>query len=185
MIMGTKIPIKVSEASKDDISLMYRELPSFSMPHPRKFHFMSIETVFVAKHQGQIVGFISILPNGGGQYEISGLYTRLGFDRKGIGSKLLGTANSYFISVGAKHVVLTPATGRRLIGNKLIKEWADGFYFGTNYSYNKHGYGVPKFEWYPTRNPRVRKPKIKQKTIQPQNLLQKDAMLFRRSRVRR
>jgi GNAT superfamily N-acetyltransferase len=144
---------------------------------------MSVETVFVAKHQGQIVGFLSIFPNGGGQYEISGLYTRLGFDRKGIGSKLLGTANSYFISVGAKHVVLSPGKGRRLVENKIKEEWAEGFYHGTNYSYNKHGYAVPKFEWYPTRSPRVRKPKIKPPTIQPQNLLRKDALISRRLRI--
>jgi len=182
--VSTKIPIKIVEATQMDRDEIFRELSAFSMPHPRKFHLMSIETVFVAKHKGKIVGFISILPDGNAMYEISGLYTRLGFDRKGIGSKLLGIANSYFIGVGAKKVVLSPGKGRRLVGDKIEEVWAEEFYKRTNYEFNKRGYGVPKFEWFPKPNPRKRKPKTRTQkfAISPQNIMNPQARLRRRIR---
>ncbi|MFA6065058.1 MAG: GNAT family N-acetyltransferase [archaeon] len=167
-----KIPVKILEATHLDIDEMYRELSSFSILHPRKFHFMSIEKVFVAKTEGKIVGFVTILPEGYGKYEINGLYTRLGFDRRGIGSKLFGTANSYLFGVGARHVTLTPASGRRLVGPDMIEEWAGEFYRKTNYSYNTRDYPSPKFEWFPTPNRRKRKPKQKvSRGLAPQNLM--------------
>jgi len=167
-----KSPLKITEANPADIETMYNELSAFSMPHPRKFHFMSIETIFVAKSQGKIVGFITILPEGKGKYEISSLYTRLGFDRKGIGSKLMGKANSYLINVKANHVLLSSSKGKRLINGQIKEVFAEGFYRKTNYSQVRDGAGIPKFEWNPIRNPRARKPKLKPRVgLAPQNLL--------------
>ena len=169
--MEEKLQFKISEATKEDRDLIHLEKESFNMPYPRKFHLLSIETTFVAKSQGKIVGFISILPEGNGVYEISGLYNRLGFDRKGIGSKLIGQANAHLLSVKAKMVHLSAATGRYIKNGEIVKDSAGLFYKKTNYERDVGRIGE-QFIWFPKANSRVRKKTVKPKMgLAPQNLM--------------
>jgi len=158
--MEEKFKFNITQAKPEDLIKILHEIEHFSMKSPKDYFFKPTDIVFIAKNKGKIFGFVTIFPEGHGRYEIASLFTRLGYDRKGMGMKLLGIANSYLIGVQAKHVTINLATGRRLVGKKIVLESAERFYNRTNYSPTER-MGIPKYEWFPKPNPRVRKPKAK------------------------
>ena len=176
--------VKVSEAKPEDIHSIKSEITQFNMPHPKDYFFLKSDIVFVAKNNQKIVGFLVLLPEMNGSYELESLFLRLGHDRKGIGSKLVGKANSFLIQNKARMVHVAAGNGRYLEKGKIVKNRADGFYRRINYERDRAS--PNRFVWFPKPNKRIRNPKVRNQKVglAPQNLLNPDGMLKRRARRR-
>ena len=107
------------------------------------------------------------------------MYNLIGFDGKGIGSKLLGKLSAYAVAKGFREVSLAAGHGYALKDGKKVKKYAFGFYDKTNFKPRMEGWFLNYF-WGVVRKIGVRKPKQRPPTMGPQNLLRQDAMLNRR-----
>ena len=195
--MGSKsssISIGIRKATKIDLYSIQRERTSFNMPHAETFvtqRETRKQTTFIAFNKKTIVGFITLVHEANNTLTISDFYNRIGFDRKGIGSKLLGKANAYAVKIGAKKVRLYPGSGYHLVNGKKEFSTPHKFYEDkTNYKFQKKKKNIggvevnlENFIWEVKRKQTTRKlvPKRKPRIgLAPQNLMRKDRMITRR-----
>jgi len=186
---GSGIGFGIRKATKTDVEAIQKDIHSFNMETPGRYkvHLTPNETTFIAFSKNTILGFITVEETASvKELYIAGLFTRLGYDRKGIGSKLLGKLNAYAVAKGIRRVVLHPHWGYIIKAGKRTKSDSEGFYKKTNYkrSDSERGFTL-KYVWdvKGKQGIRVRTPKQKPPAgLAPQNLFRKDAMLKRRRR---
>lgn len=107
--------VTIRKATQRDLHLLTTEAGDFYI-QPLVIHFKKNITekekkslpihdplTFVAIHSGQIVGYAQQRKNGG----IIFISTRKGFDRRGIGRKLIGKLSARLIKMGASTLELT------------------------------------------------------------------------------
>ena len=186
---GRGIGFGLRKATKADVRAIQKDIHSFNMESPGRYKVQLTpnETTFIAFSRNTILGFITVEETSSvKELYIAGLFIRLGYDRKGIGSKLLGKINAYAVAKGIRRIVLHPHYGYSLAGGKKIKSDSEGFYRKTNYSKSDRTLGATqKYVWEVKgkQGIRVITPIQKPPTvIAPQNILRKDAMLKRRRR---
>lgn len=178
-----KISIGIRKAQFNDLVNLEVEVKNFNMPHSDTYKilaFAKLETTFIAFEGQKIVGFVSIRRNAKRhEAEIVALYNRLGYERRGIGSKLLGKATAFAIAKKAKLVALTPGSGNHLVKGRVVQVQSRDFYARTPFE--------PKspldeeYRWKVKRKVGVRRP-IKRPSfgLAPQNVLNPKRRLTRR-----
>lgn len=143
-----KLPIRITKATSVDMKKLDGSMNFHLKPLPSKSSRSSRMTL-VAKHEGQIVGFMELSAKptfGRKQGTIHTLSVRKGYKGMGIGSRLLGRANSHFIKEGFERVLVRP-------GFSAKKYWP----LHTNYSLIE-GSIPTEYEWRPKKKSPRKKP---------------------------
>lgn len=160
MPKGKGFAFSIKKASAMDLEQLNREKDEFHLKAdlPKPWQVQKDQIVLIAKHGKLTIGLIWFgqlraigekTPKKIGQIFL--ITTRTGFRRKGVGNKLLGRANAYFVRNQFAKVILG-ATGQSL-----------GYYARkTNYKRARIN-GIPTlaFLWKPIPNPRQKKPRKK------------------------
>ncbi len=180
---SAKLAFGIRKATKADFAAIKRNIYSFNMPHPENYRAevdIPGEITFIAFSREKILGFITASEKvPGRELYVEGMYNLLGFDDKGVGSKLLGKLNAYAVAKGFLEITLSPNYGYELKEGKKVRKYPSKFFNKTNYKPRMMGYLIGYF-WRVGKKLGVRRPKQKPPTMGPQNLLRKDAMLNRR-----
>ncbi len=154
----------IRKATLEDLKLIDSQKELFQIKHPKYLNLASKHnntTTFLAVDpKGQVNGFVTALIEEANVGRILCLYTRKGFERNGIASKLLGKANAFFI--------------RKKIPFARVWSTEEAMLF-----YKKHSNYRPQtgmlinpaaFEAKLKSNPRKRlKVRVKPKVLSPQN----------------
>ncbi len=189
-----KLRFQIRKATKKDLNTIQKQRTLFNMPHSETFVIQrenKPQVGFVAISGKKIIGFITIQIEPNNNLVITNLYNRIGFERKGIGSKLIGKVNEYAIRIGAKKIRLYPGSGYHLVNGKKEFSTPNDFYENkTNYKFEKKKKSInglevtiENFIWKVKRKQVLRKAKAKisqQKGLAPQNLMRKDNLIRRR-----
>lgn len=101
LAVDKKFSFGLRKASDSDLKLIEEQKNKFNIQFPNRFSILESKnttTTFVAfNNKRQIVGFVNLLIDGRKEGMVVSLYTRVGYERLGIGQKLLGKANGFFI----------------------------------------------------------------------------------------
>ena len=137
--------IKVRIGTEADLASIRSDYKEFELPLNRS-GLSASERLFVGVKDGVRVGYIMLkISHGGKEAKITQMCVRKGFNRRGIGSKLLGIANASALRNKLVIVEATAYSGSRGFWEKTNYN-KPIFYRVTNSDY--------KFGWVPTPNPR-------------------------------
>ena len=180
--------IGIRKATPADLNRIQIDIESFNMPLPELYKVQPFknETTFIAFSGKTIMGFITVQENSLKQIHVEGFYHRLGYDRRGIGSKLLGKVEAYAVAKGLTKITLTPSSGYAIKDGRKVRIYADKFYAKTNLIKSRTaGQLISGYVWEVKGKQWIR-PRTPKQTLSiglaPQNLLRQDARLKRRRR---
>ncbi len=175
-----QISIGIKKASPSEIKKLISEIRDnkFNMDDPIA-ESRSLErsktrcTTFVAYSGKEIVGYITIHPPDKLTPKLASLealYLKIGFEKKGIGSKLLGKGSAFSISRGAKEIECSLGKGYHLVNGKLREAFPDKFYEKT--PFREFPVDSGEIIWKPKETKGKRRHRIRPKLgLAPQNIM--------------
>ncbi len=162
---------KITQADRD---LIQREIKEFNMPKTGDYVIDKMvnekERGYVAFSGKKIIGFVLLQQPGHGILRVDGLYLRTGYEKRGIGSKLLGKANAFAVKTGAKQVRLEAGHGRHIVEGREKLVASSNFYNKTNLRKVPNAL-IPIYRWWVQS--KKKNPKLSPKKSLPKGIRRK------------